>query len=87
LKSPSATQAKPAVSAPKILINRAKDRVDAMPKPPEICTFAATAQPDLHVVPNVGHRSAPPVMAVLASAVHDGQATADQQHNRDEGNQ
>jgi hypothetical protein len=46
-----------------------------------------SAVPSLHVVPDIGHLSAPCVMVALAGIVHDREAAADHEHNRAEDNQ
>jgi hypothetical protein len=46
-----------------------------------------SAVPSLHVVPDIGHLSAPCVMVVLAGIVHDREGAAGHEHNRAEDNQ
>jgi hypothetical protein len=56
-------------------------------RPPQPFWAPRSAVPSLHVVPDIGHLSAPCVMVALAGIVHDREAAAGHEHNRAEDDQ
>jgi hypothetical protein len=48
--------------------------------------IAASAAPGFYVVPHVGHRGAPRILAALAGLVHHSQRADGDEHNRDKDN-